>query len=163
ILIVLSAVVRGGSKPAKKQISPIPSPQDEPEAEDDGAPSPAVSAEASFRRAMRFLRSSISGRDYRYQVPWYLVIGDPCSGKPSVIASAGADLAPDEHPHSHQPLEWRFLDRGVLIGVGGRYFKGGSSRDGHDWGKLLRLLQNHRPRRPVDGVILTIAASDLTG
>jgi type VI secretion system protein ImpL len=163
ILIVLSSVVRSGSQTKPQKLSPIPSPNDEPDPDEDGATPPTVSAEASFRRALRFLRSSVPGRDYRYRVPWYLVIGDPGAGKSALISSAGADLAPGEHPSSRQPLEWRFLDRGVLIGVGGRYFKGGSSRDGHDWGKLLSLLQNYRPRRPLDGVVLTISASDLTG
>jgi type VI secretion system protein ImpL len=168
IVLILSSVVRSsGSKAAP--VSPIPSSKDEPpppaagdEAEEAEAP-PAVSAASSFRRALRFLRSSVPGSDYRYRVPWYLVIGDPGSGKSAMISAAGADLAPHEHPHSRQPLEWRFLDRGVLIGVAGKYFKGGSSREGYDWGKLLWLLQNNRPRRPLDGVILTIPASDLTG
>ena len=44
---------------------------------------------ASFARTMAFLKNTVTGRDYRYQIPWFLVIGEPGSGKKSV--SPGSD------------------------------------------------------------------------
>jgi type VI secretion system protein ImpL len=126
------------------------------------------SAAASFARTMAFLKNTVTGRDYRYQIPWFLVIGEPGAGKSSLLAQTGVNLAPEEgsgEASSNSPLEWRFLDKGILLGVAGNYIaaREGQARDEHGWTRLLRLLQNNRPRRPIDGVVLTIPASDLIG
>src|SRR5579872_6194332 len=96
-LVIVSSVVRGArtdqaspaaehpaALPASGQSSAIPEP-------DERAPS--ESPASSFSRAMRFLRSTVSGRDYRYQIPWYLVVGDRGSGKSALMRSVGIDLA----------------------------------------------------------------------
>jgi type VI secretion system protein ImpL len=167
VLVVLSTVVRRGRS---APMSPVPAPAPAPgapmvarpaEPEEPGATGVPESASASFSRAMRFLRSTVSGRDYRYQIPWYLVLGDRASGKSALMRSIGINLAASE-TGSGSPLKWRFLDSGILIGVSGRYHRA-NGREGHDWNHLLSLLQNNRPRRPLDGIVLTVAASDLIG
>jgi type VI secretion system protein ImpL len=162
VLVVLSTVVRRSS--AADESHPG-APPEEPEgaAAPSAEAAPAEAASTSFSRAIRFLRSSISGRDFRYQLPWCLVIGDPGAGKSELMRAVGADLASAESSSRRRGLEWRFLDRGILIGVPGRYFKAGSSREEHDWSKLLKQLQNNRPRRPLDGVVLAVPATDLIG
>ena len=115
---------------------------------------------ASFRRAIGFLRATIGGQGFRYHMPWFLVAGDPGSGKFSLMNGVGANLAQRERD-PRDPLYWHFLDGGVLLGLAGRCWKSGRTRG--EFAATLRLLRNHRPRRPVDGVVFTIAATDLAG
>lgn len=164
-VVIVSSVVRGAkteqATPATEHAAALPAPGQQAEVLPPEETTPAESPKSSFARALRFLRSTVSGRDYRYQIPWYLVIGDRNSGKSALMRSVGIDLAASERG-SRSSLKWRFLDRGILIGVSGRFMRG-SGRAEHDWSALLRLFQNNRPRRPLDGIVLTVAASDLTG
>jgi type VI secretion system protein ImpL len=128
VVIILSSVVRRSeegetSAQARGAAPPTVVPK-------EGVPEPTgptESAAGSFSRAMRFLRSTVSGRDYRYQIPWYLVIGDPNSGKSSLMRGVGANIS-GSGGSARSLLEWRFLDQGILIAVAGRYFLGGPSR-----------------------------------
>src|SRR5882762_8791617 len=47
----------------------------------------------SFRRALRILRSYVTGKDYRYRVPWLLMTGESESGKTTVLDGNGINLA----------------------------------------------------------------------
>jgi len=180
ILVFLSGMVRGSSSARAEGAPPPPPPPPSQNYDPKAPPSPhskelAVnrgpgwqSAAASFARTMAFLKNTVTGRDYRYQIPWFLVIGEPGSGKSTLLAQTGVNLAPEEgsgEGNSHSPLEWRFLDKGILLGVAGAYIaaRDGVPRDEQGWSRLLRLLQNNRPRRPLDGFVLTIPATDLIG
>jgi type VI secretion system protein ImpL len=171
-LVFLSGLVRtSGGAGAPPQPNAPPDPKSPPPQSKELAITRGPgwqSAAASFARTMAFLKNTVTGRDYRYQIPWFLVIGEPGSGKSSLLAQTGVNLAPEEgsgEASSNSPLEWRFLDKGILLGVAGNYISAreGQARDEHGWTRLLRLLQNNRPRRPIDGVVLTIPASDLIG
>jgi type VI secretion system protein ImpL len=175
ILVFLSGMVKSAAGRAEQAPPAPPAPKSDEKAPRPQSPEAAAtqgsgwqSASASFARTMAFLKSTVTGRDYRYQIPWFLVIGEPGSGKSSLLAQTGINLAPEEgsgEGSSKSPLEWRFLDKGILLGVAGNYIsaRNGDIRDEHGWTRLLRLLQNHRPRRPIDGVVLTIPASDFIG
>jgi type VI secretion system protein ImpL len=170
VLIAFSSIVKSGA------VSPAKPP---PESETQAAPPPPGDSGAalfpprgsegpapSFKRALHFLRTMVGGRDYQYRLPWFLILGEPGSGKSSLIAEAGAELsgaAEQRLSSGHQALEWSFLDEGVLIEPSGYYLRGGKLRGTFDWAKLLRLFQNNRPRRPLDGLVVTIPASDLVG
>lgn len=175
VLVFLSGMVRGQSKSENAPPPPPPDPKDDPKAARAQSKELAAtrgqgwqSAAASFARTMSFLKNTVAGRDYRYAIPWFLVIGEPGSGKSTLLAQTGVNLAPEEgsgEGSSNSPLEWRFLDKGILLGVAGNYIAAGpgQARDEQGWTRLLKLLQNNRPRRPLDGVVLTIPASDLIG
>ena len=115
----------------------------------------------SFKQTMAALRLSVARRDYQYQLPWYVVVGDPGSGKSALLAASGSDFS--EHPRygltPHDQLDWRFLDGGVLLGVPGQFVSPPQgSRETKGWNRVVELLQRNRPRRPVDGMVLTISA-----
>ncbi|MBY6266340.1 type VI secretion system membrane subunit TssM, partial [Azospirillum sp. 412522] len=130
--------------------------------------------------ALAQLRRRRGGR-YLYQLPWYLVIGAPGSGKTTALANTGlATRAPAHMPDGGiaEPLagpfaglggtrncDWWFTDRAVLIDTAGRYTTQDSRRavDGRVWSGLLDLLKEHRPRQPANGVLLTVSIPELTG
>ncbi|WP_434616410.1 type VI secretion system membrane subunit TssM [Azospirillum sp. B2RO_4] len=118
------------------------------------------------------LRKRRGGR-YLYQLPWYLVIGAPGSGKTTALANTGL-ATPLLNGTVTGPLaglagtrncDWWFTDRAVLIDTAGRYTTQDSRRavDGRVWSGLLDLLKEHRPRQPANGVLLTISIPELTG
>ena len=134
------------------------------------APPAAESADqlpASFNQSLSFLRQSTGAPDYRYRVPWTLVLGGPQSGISTLMASAGPNLAVEgaSEAAADSGVEWRFLEQGLLLGVPGHFFfaEGGRAKDEKGWQRLMDLLISHRARRPLDGMVLAIPASELVG
>jgi len=129
------------------------------------APPRPLELRISFARAVRFLRSNVAGRNYRYQIPWYLLLGEAGSGKTSLIRHVRVERSSGEREHdfgiAHGP-GWHFFDQGVVLDVPGDYLvrPGMLGSDEKSWRSLLRLLNRHRPRRPIDGIILTLPATD---
>ncbi|MFP5515330.1 MAG: type VI secretion system membrane subunit TssM [Alphaproteobacteria bacterium] len=116
------------------------------------------------------LRKRRGGR-YLYQLPWYLVIGAPGSGKTTALANAGLGVdaadggvaGPLAGLAGTRNCDWWFTDRAVLIDTAGRYTTQDSRRavDGRVWSGLLDLLKEHRPLQPANGVLLTLSLPDL--
>src|SRR5882762_8210762 len=60
----------------------------------------------SFSRALRLLKNYVTGRDYRYRVPWFLMIGESDSGKTTVLKGTGHNLSGEALEVSKQQLNW---------------------------------------------------------
>jgi type VI secretion system protein ImpL len=118
-------------------------------------------------RASRLLRPRL----FVHELPWYLVIGAPGSGKTTALANSGLHfpLAEGREPQAVRGIggtrncDWWFASQAVLIDTAGRYTTQDSDRDADRtaWFGFLDLLRRHRPRRPLNGVLLTVSASDL--
>jgi len=117
----------------------------------------------SFRRALRVLKHHVTGRDYRYRAPWYLLAGESKSGKTSLLDSNGLKLSiNDAIEGKSRQLNWYFFDAGVVIDVPGDFVLRRNKTANHrGWNTIMRLLQKHHPQRPLDGIILTIPSTDL--
>lgn len=125
-----------------------------------------IELRASFRRALKVLKHHVTGRDYRYRAPWYLLAGESKSGKTSLLDSNGLDVSISDaiESNSHRQLNWYFFDDGVVIDVPGDFVLRPNKTANHrGWNTLLRLLQSYRPQRPLDGLVLTIPCTDLYG
>jgi type VI secretion system protein ImpL len=118
----------------------------------------------SFSGAMHTLRSRTPGRDFRYSVPWFLLLGLPDSGKSCLLSESSLAMSLEEQVEIENGtgIAWNFFGDGIVIDVGGWCFKADAATVGA-WQRLLRLFINHRPERPLDGIILAIAATDLVG
>ena len=122
-----------------------------------------VELRSSFRRALRILKAYVTGRDYRYRAPWYLLAGESKSGKTSLIESNGlSEPVNEDVERSGRRLNWYFFDDGVVMDVSGDFVLRNDGTANHrGWNTILRLLQKHRPQRPLDGLVLTIPCTDL--
>lgn len=121
----------------------------------------------SFVSALETMKYFVGGKHYRYRLPWFLVIGPEESGKTTLLRSLHMDL-PVGSPHttsagSLPACEWRFYDNGILLDLRGDLIlrKDEISSQEENWHLLLDLLANHRPNRPLDGIVLTISCEEL--
>jgi hypothetical protein len=167
ILYLVLKRARQRAEPKPAGLAPAPVVVEDPSTTGFYSPLAALSLKASFSRAMRTLRANVTRRGYRYRVPWFLMVGESGAGKTAALGGSGMDFLfgrPDEQLHGvKQGLNWFFFDRGVVLDVAGDLVMRGdrevSNQQG--WNQLARLLQKHRPERPLDGVVLTIPATEL--
>jgi len=123
-----------------------------------------VDLRASFGRAVKLLKTYVTGKDYRYRVPWFLMTGESESGKTTILDGNGINLSVNGSGNGDQQLNWYFFNEGVVIDVAGDFVLRADGTANHrGWNTISRLLQKHRPRRPLDGVVLTIPSADLVG
>ena len=114
---------------------------------------------------------SLSGGNYLYDLPWYVFIGAPGAGKTTALVNSGLSfpLADKFGPGAIRGVggtrncDWWFTDEAVLIDTAGRYTTQDShqSEDKSAWDGFLGLLKKARPRRPLNGVFLTVSVADL--
>jgi type VI secretion system protein ImpL len=111
------------------------------------------------------------GKRYLYELPWYVIIGAPGSGKTTALLNSGLDfpLSSTTGEHSVRGIggtrncDWWFTDEAVLIDTAGRYTTQTSDAetDAKAWQGFLELLKRSRPRQPVSGVLVTVSVPDL--
>ncbi|WP_321799973.1 type VI secretion system membrane subunit TssM [Caballeronia sp. J97] len=114
---------------------------------------------------------TLSGRQYLYQLPWYMFIGAPGAGKTTALVHSGLRFPLAERFGTDRirgvggtrNCDWWFTDDAVLIDTAGRYTTHESDRDTDQtaWQGFLALLKKTRPRQPINGVLLTLAVPDL--
>src|SRR5256714_7101922 len=168
VAILLYLVLRRARRRAAPQglsLAPAASKVEKPEY----APLSGLGLKLSFKRAIKMLRAHVTRRDYRYRLPWFLLVGESGAGKTTLLAETGMSLPlgkPSEQLYGvKQGVNWFFFDRGVVMDVAGDFVlrPDGEPSDKRGWNTIARLLQKYRPERPLDGVVLTIPCADLTG
>ncbi|WP_311239908.1 MULTISPECIES: type VI secretion system membrane subunit TssM [unclassified Xanthomonas] len=126
--------------------------------------------QARFQQAIQLLRKRRGGSDL-YTLPWYALIGPPGSGKSTLLQHSGLQFplaarmgdAALRGVGGTRDCEWWFTDEAVFLDTAGRYTTQDSDQavDAGAWRDFLRLLRRHRPRRPLNGVLVTMSMSDL--
>ncbi len=111
------------------------------------------------------------GGDYLYDLPWYILVGPPGSGKTTALVNSGLKfpLTRGDSPAFIEGVggtrycDWWFTEDAVLIDTAGRYTTQDSDQKGdrQSWLAFLDLLKRNRPRQPINGVILAISLEDL--
>ncbi len=115
-------------------------------------------------------KARLGGR-YLYELPWYLIIGAPGSGKTTALQHCGLKFPLAQQVGDHavrgvggtRHCDWWFTDQAVLIDTAGRFTTQDSDRDNDraTWSGFLNMLAKARPRQPVNGVLVTVSVSDL--
>lgn len=128
-----------------------------------------------FEEAVQMLRKTkgkgARGKLSLYDLPWYIMIGPPGSGKTTALLNSGLDF-PLAEKFGDEPLEgvggtrncdWLFTDQAILLDTAGRYTTQDSDSeiDRSAWEGFLGLLKKYRRRRPINGVIVAISLLDL--
>jgi len=101
-----------------------------------------------------------------YQLPWYMLIGEPQSGKSTTLKYSGLRFPIGMEAISGgggtRNCDWWFAEQGVILDTAGRFtFHDASRPDSAEWDTFLRLLAKHRPHCPINGVILVIPVDAL--
>jgi type VI secretion system protein ImpL len=118
----------------------------------------------SFAQATRRLRMLLPGARDKYAVPWVLMLGEEHAGKSSALRSTGLDLSVRGEAGGQWPLAWWFLEQGVVLEPAGCEVLGTDDTvSERRWRRVLRQLQRHRPRRPLEAIVVTIPAASLNG
>lgn len=129
-----------------------------------------------MKQALEVLRKAAPGKrgwggQYLYQLPWYMFVGAPGSGKTTTLLHSGLrfPLAEALGPGAiggvggTRQCDWWFTDDAVLLDTAGRYTTQDSDLevDQAGWHGFLGLLKKHRPRRPINGIIVALSVADL--
>ncbi len=119
-----------------------------------------------FAKYLAALKSSPTGASALGELPWYLVIGAPGSGKTTALQESG--LAFSSMGHGIRSIrgvggtrncDWWFADNAILLDTAGRYTT--QPEDHGEWLKFLDLVRESRGRRALNGIIVTVSVGDL--
>ena len=125
---------------------------------------------AAVLKTARF-RGADGEQRYVHELPWYVFIGAPGSGKTTALVNSGLRF-PLRGAGSDPALagvggtrncDWWFTEEAVMLDTARRYTTHGSdlAADAAAWTGFLDLLKRFRPRQPLNGALVTVSISDL--
>ncbi|MYN15426.1 type VI secretion system membrane subunit TssM [Rugamonas sp. FT107W] len=121
-------------------------------------------------KAIETIRGSkmgiVSGTRALYELPWYMIIGNPAAGKSTAITNSGlqfpfADGKIVQGVGGTRNCDWFFTTDGILLDTAGRY----SVQEEHraEWFGFLDLLKKYRRRAPINGILIAVSIAELRG
>ena len=109
-----------------------------------------------------------TGRAALYELPWYMVIGNPAAGKSSAVLHSGLKFPFMEKNNQlsvkgvggTRNCDWFFSTEGILLDTAGRYSV--YDEDRSEWLSFLNLLKKNRSKAPINGIIIAVSIAELT-
>lgn len=103
-----------------------------------------------------------------YTLPWYLLIGEPQSGKSTTLRNSGLEFPVGTESLSGaggtRNCDWWFTNEAVILDTAGRFtFQEKSAPDAGEWKSFLKMLRKTRTKCPINGVLLVIPTTSLLG
>ncbi|MGO1077489.1 type VI secretion system membrane subunit TssM [Inquilinus sp. CA228] len=128
-----------------------------------------------FDRTFELLRSEKIGgglaQDFLYALPFYLLIGPQSAGKSSLVARSGLRMPIEDRlgtgglnmQVSGRRTRWWFAEDGLLITTAGSDDQQSEAQEAGaaTWNGLLAFLSKHRPRRPLDAIVVVVDVDTL--
>ncbi|MDL1948836.1 hypothetical protein FBQ97_03370 [Acidobacteria bacterium ACD] len=101
-----------------------------------------------------------------YSLPWYLLIGEPQSGKSTTLKNSGLEFPVGNEGLSGsggtRNCDWWFANEAVILDTAGRFtFNEEAAPDQAEWSTFLRLLKKHRRYCPINGVLVVVPCTSL--
>ena len=124
-----------------------------------------------MRDAVKTIKGSrlgqTTGNAALYELPWYIVIGNPAAGKSTAVVKSGlkfpfADKAGNvvQGVGGTRNCDWFFTSEGILLDTAGRYSV--HDEDRKEWLGFLSLLKKQRPKAPINGILIAANVAELS-
>jgi len=103
-----------------------------------------------------------------YSMPWYLLFGEPQSGKSTTLRNSSLEFPVGTEALSGaggtRNCDWWFTNEAVVLDTAGRFsFQEKNAPDQDEWRTFLGLLKKHRRNCPINGVIVVVPCTSLLG
>lgn len=119
----------------------------------------------SFKKGLTFIKENGFSKN---NMPWYIMVGEPFSGKSSLMNCQDLNMIPSEFEYKDSeesqslPIRFWVNNQATVIDVSGKEFfnrwYGGYSIE---WLEILKLIKKARKKQALSGIILTIPVDAL--
>lgn len=102
-----------------------------------------------------------------YSVPWYVLVGEPGSGKTEAIRHCNVGFPPGLQDQLQGAggtlnMNWWFTNSAIILDTAGRLmFEEVVPGSTNEWNEFLKLLKQNRPNCPINGMLLVIPVDTL--
>jgi hypothetical protein len=102
-----------------------------------------------------------------YSVPWYVLVGEPGSGKTEAIRHCNVGFPPGLQDQLQGAggtlnMNWWFTNQAIILDTAGRLmFEEVVPGSTNEWSEFLKLLKTNRPNCPINGILLVIPVDTL--
>ena len=102
-----------------------------------------------------------------YSLPWYMLVGEPGSGKTEAIRHSSIGFPPGLQNELQGVggtinMNWWFTNDAIILDLAGRLvFSEVEAGGGNEWTTFLQLLKTQRQNCPINGMVLVIPADSL--
>jgi hypothetical protein len=160
-----SLIVKWRAKQRGKDLSTQLASNSAPASVNEGANRAKLDAlRSTFSEGLQ--RYSAAGKDL-YSLPWYVVCGEPGSGKTEAVRHCNVGFPPGMQNEMQGTggtinMQWWFTNHAVLIDTAGKLlFQEAPPGSTTEWSEFLKLLHKTRPNCPINGLLLVIPSESL--